>query len=181
MMWVSLANRSNAIVSRIVGGLKEVPLRSDSCCLHNTCVESVMAHTENIRVYLTSINAMAPSPESTILFIPAFLLIGLALWTTVAIDAVNIFTFGLIIARGHTSNFAKILFLPGTKLIVVIVAAIEICACVWPLQIENVAEFELLNSLDIFPRDSWIKLVNSLTKPVPINARNRLSHGWLRW
>ena len=136
---------------------------------------------ESIRDDLTSINSVSPSPKSAVLLIPALFLIGLALWTTMAINAVNVVTFSLIIARGHASDFAKILLLPGTELIVMVVAAIEICACVWPLQIENVAKFELLYSLDIFSRDGWIKLVNSLSKSVPINASNRLSNSWLRW
>jgi hypothetical protein len=135
---------------------------------------------ESIRDDLTSINSVSPSPKSTVLLIPALFLIGLALWTTMAINAVNVVTFSLIIARGHASDFAKILLLPSTELIVMVVAAIEICACVWPLQIENVAKFELLYSLDIFSRDGWIKLVNSLSKSVPINASNRLSNSWLR-
>ena len=143
-------------------------------------MESVIAHMESIRDDLTSINSVSPAPKSTVLLIPAFFLIGLALWTTVSINAVNVVTFSLIIARGHASDFAKILLLPGTELIVMVVAAIEICACVWPLQVENVAKFELLYSLDLFPRDGWIKLVNSLTKSIPINARSRLSNSWLR-
>ena len=57
--------------------------------------------------------------------------------------------------------------------------AIEIRACVRPLQVEDIAKFELLDSLDIFPGDGRIKLINPLSKSVPINTRNRLSNGWL--
>jgi hypothetical protein len=75
---------------------------------------------------------MTPTPEPTVLFVPAFLFIRLALRTTMAINAVDVITFGLIIARCHSGDLAESFLLLGSKLIIMVMAAIEICACVRP-------------------------------------------------
>jgi hypothetical protein len=95
------------------------------------------------------------------------------------INTVNIITLGLVITWGHAGDFAEKLLLPGIELVVVVMIAIEIRACVRPLQVEDIAKFELLDSLDVFPGDGRVKLVNPLSKSVPINNMNGLSNGWL--
>lgn len=122
---------------------------------------------------------MSPTPKATILFIPALLFVRLALWTTMTINTVNIITIGLIIARGHASDFAEICFLLSTEVIVVIMATIKIGAGVGTLQVKNVAELQFLDSLDLFAWNCWVKFVNALSQPIPIDPWDRLRNSWL--
>lgn len=75
---------------------------------------------------------MTPSPEPTIFFVPAFLFVRFALRTTMAINAVDIITLSLVIARRHAGDLTESFLLLGSKMIVMVMAAIEVRACVGP-------------------------------------------------
>lgn len=132
----------------------------------------MIAHAYGIMDDLTLVYPVAPAIESTILLIPALLLIRLALWTTMTVNTINIITLGLVIAWGHAGDFAEILLLPCIKLVIMVMTAIEIRACVRPLQIEDIAKLKLLDSLDFLAGNGGVKFVNSLSKSISINSRD---------
>jgi hypothetical protein len=132
----------------------------------------VIAQMGSVKYGLTSIKAVTPAPEPAVFLIPALPFIGLALWTTMAVNTINVVTLGLVVAWGHPGDLTEIFLLPGVKLVVVIMTAIQICACVRPLQVKDIAKLELLDSLDFLPRNQRVNSVNSLSKSIPINPRN---------
>lgn len=97
------------------------------------------------------------------------------------VNTVDIITLSLVIAGSHASDLAEKFLLPGAEVVAVVMAAIEIRTRIGPLQVKDIAEFELLDSLDLFPGDGWIKFVNPLPKPIPVNTGDRLSNSWLDW
>lgn len=97
------------------------------------------------------------------------------------INAGHIITVGLMITRCHAGDLAQNLLLPSAKAVLMIVTAIEVCASIRPLQIKDIAKLELLDSLYLLSRDCWVKLVNSLSEAIPINAGDRLCISWQKW
>ena len=84
-------------------------------------LESCPSYPDSL--YNFDINSMTPAPESAVLLVPAFLLAGFALWTSVTINAFGIIAFGLIVAWRHSGNLLKNLLVVATQLIVVVVVA----------------------------------------------------------
>ncbi len=58
-------------------------------------------------LYNFGINSMAPTPKSAVLLVPALLLAGLALWTSMTVDAFGIIALGLIVTWRHSGNLLK--------------------------------------------------------------------------
>lgn len=77
---------------------------------------------------------------------------------------------GSLTTGSHSSHFAEIGLLFSIQSVVMVMAAVEVCTSFRALKVEDVAQLELLNSLDFFSWDRWVELINPLAEPVSINA-----------
>ena len=119
------------------------------------------------------INSMAPAPEPAVFLVPAILLTWLALRTSVAIDALRIVAFCLVIARCHSGDLLKDFLVISAQLVIMVMVASGSITSRGTLQKEDVAELELFNALDILSWDGVVHLVNTLTQAIAVDSRGR--------
>ena len=116
---------------------------------------------------------MAPAPEPAVFLVPAILLTWLALRTSVAIDALRIVTFRLVVARCHSSDLLKDFLVISAQLVIMVMVASGPITSRGTLQKEDVAELELFNALDILSWDGVVHLVDTLTHAIAVDSRGR--------
>lgn len=78
------------------------------------------------------------------------------------IDAVRIVTVELVVARRHSSNFSEDSALVIADRIVVSMGAVHGCTFLGTLEVVDVAQLELLDTLDFVVQDCCVSTVNSL-------------------
>lgn len=116
------------------------------------------------------VNPVAPSAEATVFLVPAVLGVGLALRTSVAVDASGVVAFRLEVARRHPRDLPQGLEIVLGDVVVMVVCASGIGAGICTVQEVNVAEFELLDALDVFVGDGLVEVVDPLTQSVSIDS-----------
>ena len=116
---------------------------------------------------------MAPAPEPAVFLVPAILLTWLALRTSVAIDALRIVAFGLVIARCHSGDLLKDFLVISAQLVIMVMVASGPITSRGTLQKEDIAQLELFNALDVLSWDGVVHLVHTLTQAIAVDSWRR--------
>ena len=79
-----------------------------------------------------------------------------------AVDTFRVITLGFKITGGHPRNLSQRPQIVLGDVVIVIVRAAEVGACVCTIQVEDVAQLELLDAFDVFVGYRVVHVIDSL-------------------